>query len=103
MRASRRVIPLVPGGAEGRLGLVRAGASGVLQPVNVQAMKFIIGIVFGICYAILVGLALNHSAGAWQVGNADLGFWWAVIGTILAVAGSGAVLGTWIHTRPSED
>jgi len=66
-------------------------------------MKAIVGIVLGVFYAVLVGLAFNQSAGAWRVGNADLGFWWAVIGTILGVAGSGAVIGTWIHTRPSED
>jgi hypothetical protein len=66
-------------------------------------MKFMIGIVLGLFYAALVGLAFNQSAGAWQAGNADLGFWWAVIGSILGVAGSGAVIGTWIHTRPVED
>jgi len=66
-------------------------------------MKFIIGIVLGLFYTVLVSLALRQSAGAWQVGNADLGFWWAVIGTLLTVAGAGAVVGTWIHTRPSED
>lgn len=66
-------------------------------------MKFMIGIVLGLFYATLAGLALNHSSGAWQAGHADLGFWWAVIGTILGVAGSGAVIGTWIHTRPVED
>lgn len=66
-------------------------------------MKFLIGIVLGIFYAVLVGLALNQSSGAWDAGNADLGFWWAVIGSILAMAGAGAVFGTWIHTRPSED
>jgi len=66
-------------------------------------MKFFVGIGVGVLYAVLVTLALNHSAGSWQAGNADLGFWWAVIGTLLAVAGLGAVIGSWLHTRPSED
>ena len=66
-------------------------------------MKSIVGVVLGVFYAVLVGLALTQSSGAWQAGNADLGFWWAVIGTILGVAGFGAVIGTWLHTRPSED
>ena len=66
-------------------------------------MKFLIGIVLGVIYATLAGLALTQSSGAWQAGHVDLGFWWAVIGIILAVAGSGAVLGSWIHTRPVED
>ncbi len=66
-------------------------------------MKFLIGIVIGIVYAVLVALAFTTSAGAWQAGNSDLGFWWAVIGSILAIAGSGAVVGSWIHTRAAED
>ena len=66
-------------------------------------MKFIVGVVLGVFYAVLVSLALTQSSGAWQAGNADLGFWWAVVGTILGVTGLGAVIGTWLHTRPSED
>jgi hypothetical protein len=66
-------------------------------------MKFMIGIVLGVFYATLVTLAFLQSSGAWAAGNADLGFWWAVIAAILAIAGSGAVIGTWVHTRPSED
>lgn len=66
-------------------------------------MKFLIGVVIGIGYAVLVVLAFTHSAGAWRADHADLGFWWAVIGSILAVAGTGAVVGSWIHTRPVED
>lgn len=66
-------------------------------------MKFLIGVVIGIGYAVLVGLAFTTSLAAWRAGNADLGFWWAVIGSILAIAGSGAVVGSWIHTRPVED
>jgi len=66
-------------------------------------MKFIVGIVLGVFYAVLVALALGQSSGGWQAGHSDLGFWWAVIGALLGVAGSGAVVGTWLHTRPSED
>jgi hypothetical protein len=66
-------------------------------------MKFLIGVVIGIGYAVLVTLAFRTSAGAWQAGNADLGFWWAVIGSLLAIAGTGVVVGSWIHTRPVED
>lgn len=66
-------------------------------------MKFLVGIVIGVIYAVLVGLALNQSAQGWQAGQADLGFWWTVIGTLLGIAGLGAVIGTWLHTRPAED
>ena len=66
-------------------------------------MKRIIGIVIGVFYAVLAGLAFTTSTGNWSDGNSDLGLWWAVIGTLLSVAGVGALLGTWLHTRPAED
>jgi hypothetical protein len=66
-------------------------------------MKRIIGIVIGVFYALLSGLAFTTSTLNWSVGNSDLGLWWAVIGTILGIAGVGALLGTWFHTRPVED
>jgi hypothetical protein len=66
-------------------------------------MKRIIGIAIGIFYGVLAGLAYAQSGGGWTAGHADLGFWWAVIGTFLGIAGLGALFGTWIHTRPAED
>ena len=66
-------------------------------------MKRIIGIVISGLYAALCGLAFTSSAQNWALGNSDLGFWWAVIGTILAIAGLGAFFGTLSHTRPAED
>jgi hypothetical protein len=57
----------------------------------------------GVLYAVLAGFAYTNSTGQWFVGNSDLGFWWAVIGTLLGIAGLGAFLGTLIHTRSSED
>jgi len=66
-------------------------------------MKRIIGIVIGVFYALLSGLAFTTSALNRSVGNSDLGLWWAVIGTLLGIAGVGALLGTWFHTRPAED
>ena len=66
-------------------------------------MKLLIGILIGVFYAVLSGLAFRTSSGGWTAGHADLGVWWAVIGTLLGIAGLGALLGTWVHTRPSED
>ena len=66
-------------------------------------MKRIIGIVIGGFYAVLSGLAFMSSTGNRLAGSADLGLWWAVIGTLLGVASLGAFLGTWFHTRPTED
>ena len=66
-------------------------------------MKLIIGIVIAALYVVLSGLAFNTSNGGWAEGHGDLGIWWAVIGTLLGIAALGALLGTWFHTRPSED
>lgn len=66
-------------------------------------MKLLIGIVLGVFYAVLAGLAFRTSSGGWAAGHPDLGLWWAVIGTLLSVAGLGALIGTWLHTRPRED
>lgn len=65
--------------------------------------KMIFGIAIGVFYAVLSGLAFGTSRGGWAAGHDDLGLWWAVIGTLLAIAGLGALLGTWVHTRPSGD
>jgi len=66
-------------------------------------MKLIIGIIITVLYAVLSGLAFTASNGGWAEGHSDLGFWWAVIGTLLGIAGLGALFGTWSHTRPSEE
>ena len=66
-------------------------------------MKRIIGILIGFFYAFLSGLAFTSSTRNWFVGNADLGLWWGVIGTLLGIAGLGAFFGTFFHTRPEED
>jgi len=47
------------------------------------------------------GAYRNASLG-WDAGHSDLGFWWTVIAGLLAIAGFSALIGTWIHTRPSE-
>jgi hypothetical protein len=66
-------------------------------------MKLIVGIVIAALYAVLAWLAFANSTGGWAAGHSDLGFWWAVIGCLLGIAGLGALVGTWLHTRPSED
>jgi len=66
-------------------------------------MKKILGISVGALLLVLSWLAFQTSAGNWWGGYDDLGFWWAVIGTFLALAGLGAVIGTWVHTRPDRD
>jgi hypothetical protein len=66
-------------------------------------MKRIIGISIAVFYGVLSTLAFTSSTGNWFQGNSDLGFWWAVIATLLGIAGLGAFFGTLIHTRKAED
>ncbi len=63
----------------------------------------IIGIGIGAVYAVLTGLAFTSASQNGVVGNSDLGLWWAVIGTLLGIAGLGVLIGTWFHTRAEED
>lgn len=66
-------------------------------------MKLVVGILIGLLYLFISSRALQYSSVGWGAGNRDLGFWWAVIATLLAIAGLGAIVGTWIHTRSSRD
>lgn len=61
-------------------------------------MKRIAGILVAAFYAVITFLAFGHSMDGWVGGHADLGFWWAVIGGFLAIAGLGALIGTLLHT-----
>lgn len=66
-------------------------------------MKRIIGVLLTLFYALISFLAFRASFGNWAVGNSDLGFWWSVIGSLLAIAGLGVLVGSWLHTRaPAE-
>ena len=65
-------------------------------------MKRIIGLFIGVLYGGLSGLAFMNSSSGWSAGNSDFGFWWAVVGTLLGIACLGALVGTWVHTRPTE-
>jgi len=66
-------------------------------------MKIFVGIAIGVLYVVLSALAFGTSRGGWLAGHSDLGFWWGVIGTLLGIAAIGAMVGTWLHTRPTED
>lgn len=62
-------------------------------------MKRIAGLTVGIIWLFMAGLAFRESAGGWSMDRSDIGFWYAVIGSFLAIAGLGAIIGTMIHTR----
>jgi hypothetical protein len=102
-RWSRLGSALVPRRSPNRLSAIRPRDFACSSNLDAPAMKLIIGIIIAVLYAVLSGLAFTASKGGWSLGQPDLGFWWAVIGTLLGVAGLGALFGTWFHTRPSEE
>ena len=65
-------------------------------------MNRICGYLVGIVWLGLAFGAFRTSAGGWAMDYPDVGFWWAVIGTLLGIAGIGALVGTTIHTRKAE-
>ncbi len=65
-------------------------------------MKRVIGIVIGLLYLFISFNAFRTSAGGWNAGHSDIGFWWGVIAMLLGIAGIGAMVGSWLHTRPQQ-
>ena len=64
-------------------------------------MKRILGMGVGIVWYGLAFGAFRTASGGWETGHPDIGFWWTVIACLLAIAGTGALVGTYIHTRQS--
>ena len=62
-------------------------------------MSRIFGFVVGLVWLGFAAWAFARSSEGWSAGASDLGFWWAVIGTLLGVAAGAALVGTWLHTR----
>ena len=63
-------------------------------------MKRIFGFGVGVVWLGLAFGALRNGQAGWAAGHSDLGFWWTVIAALLAIAGAGALIGTYLHTRP---
>ena len=66
-------------------------------------MSRIFGFVVGLVWLVFAAVAFKNSAAGWSAQASDLGFWWGVIGVLLAIAAGAALLGTWIHTRQQHD
>ena len=62
-------------------------------------MTRILGFAVGLVWLVFVFVAFSRSAAGWSAGQTDIGFWWAVIGSFLAIASGAALVGTWLHTR----
>lgn len=65
-------------------------------------MKRIIGMTIGVVWLGFSWLTLQRALGGWEMGHDDVGLWWAIITGLLTIAALGALVGTWIHTRPRE-
>ena len=65
-------------------------------------MGRIFGFLIGIVWLVLASIAFRYSSDGWSAAASDIGFWWAVIGVLLTLAAGGALLGTWLHTRPQH-
>ncbi len=62
-------------------------------------MKKALGFLAGLFLLSLAARAFQTAWLGWSGGHSDVGFWWLVITGFLTIAGLGAVIGTWIHTR----
>lgn len=65
-------------------------------------MKKALGFLAGLFLLALAARAFQTAWIGWTGGHGDVGFWWTVISCFLGVAGTGAVIGTAIHTRPTD-
>lgn len=65
-------------------------------------MKRILGIGVGLVYFVIAYGAFARARGGWSTDHPDVGFWWSVIASFLAIAAVSAVVGTLIHTRESR-
>lgn len=65
-------------------------------------MKRILGMGVGLVWYGLAFGALRNASAGWEGGHSDLGFWWTVIACLLGIAATGALVGTFIHTRQAS-
>lgn len=65
-------------------------------------MKSVLGVFAGLVLFVLAFGAFRTASGGWSGGHPDMGFWWTVIATFLAIAAVAAVAGTLFHSRPTE-
>lgn len=65
-------------------------------------MKKALGFIVGLFLLALAALAFRTASTGWSGGHGDVGFWWTVISCLLGIAGTGAVIGTAIHSRRTD-
>ncbi len=65
-------------------------------------MKKALGFLAGLFLLALAFAAGRTAVTGWTGGHSDVGFWWTVIASLLAIASLGALIGTGIHSRQVE-
>lgn len=63
-------------------------------------MSRIFGFIIGFAWLGLAFGAYRRARAGWAVDHPDVGVWWSVIAGFLTIAALGALIGTWLHTRP---
>lgn len=66
-------------------------------------MNRIFGYLVGVVWLGLAYGAFRTATAGWDAGQSDVGFWWAVIATLLTIAALGALIGTMIHSRQQRN
>ncbi len=66
-------------------------------------MKRILGMGMGVVYIVLAYAAFSRASSGMEAGHGDIAFWFSVVGTFLSIASLAAFIGTWIHTRESDE
>jgi hypothetical protein len=65
-------------------------------------MGRIFGYAIGIIWLGLSFAAFRSASNGWAYGMPDWGFWWSVVGSLLGIAGVGALVGTHLTVRESK-
>ena len=65
-------------------------------------MKSVLGVLAGLVLFALAFGAFRTASGGWSGGHPDQGFWWTVIASFLSIASVAAIVGTIVHSRPTE-
>jgi hypothetical protein len=83
-----------------------AGAGAALRLPRFRLTKAVeraFGMGVGLAWLGMAAAAYRSASLGWAAGHSDLGFWWTVIAALMAIAGLGAMIGTFIHTQPRDE
>ncbi len=62
-------------------------------------MKALFGLPFFVLWLVFAFIAFRYASAGWSNDHPDLGLWWAIIASLLAIAAVGALIGGYLHNR----